>query len=54
MLNLFAGRLEGVLLVRADHSFRSEMALFRNFGVKRRYRFCGVKKYASVRCRRFP
>jgi hypothetical protein len=29
-------------------SFHPEMALFRNFGVNRRNRLCGVQEYASA------
>ncbi|MFZ0613304.1 MAG: hypothetical protein WAM73_13790, partial [Desulfobacterales bacterium] len=34
--------------------FRSEMALFRNFGVNRRNSLYGKQQYASAQCRRFP
>jgi hypothetical protein len=45
------GRLD-ILLPRINQlplpSFRPQMALFRNFGVNRRNRLCGIQKYASA------
>ena len=35
-------------MVASLFSFRPEMALFRNFGVNRRNRLCGVHEYASA------